>query len=263
MMIFLSKKKKKNKNKISYHSQGGLKPMERLHLVRKFSDLNLKSADEYGFANAMLGEMNHGMAHRGIQVLTGFALSREGFERYLESNGLKPFISECVETVDMTDLGALAKVSALIQSRILKGTMPAEVVAELCSAYAAIGHGESSQSPLIVRNAPFVGENISLISEQSSCLNIIGEERLLQAVQRVYADAFSAKVLAHCTKHQLDIRDLSIAVSVQEMVYSDRCVSGMMYSVDPQTGYTDTVTIASTYGLGESINEGVVNPDEL
>ncbi len=261
-MIFLSKKKKNNK-KTPHRFAGDPVSMEHMHFIRKFADLDLKSAEEYGFANAMLGEMCHGMAHRGIQVLAGFVLSREGFERYLEFNDLRSFISDCVQTLDMGDLGALAKVSAAIQSRILKGTIPDELVAELCSAYAAIGHGKSSQSPLIVRNAPFIGGNVSLISEQTSCLNIIGEAKLLQAVQRVYADAFSAKVLAHCAKHQLNIQDLSIAVSVQEMVYSDRCVSGMMYSVDPQTGYTDTVTIASTYGLGESINEGVVNPDEF
>ncbi len=261
-MIFLSKKKKNNK-KTPHQLASNSVSIERLHLVKKFSDINLESAAEYGFANAMLGEMCHGMAQRGIQVLAGFVLSREGFERYLEYNELRTYIADCVETLDMGDLSALTKASTAIQNRILRGKIPDELAAELCSAYAGIGYGKSSQSPLIVRNAPFIGGNVSLISEQSSCLNIIGEAKLLQAVQRVYADAFSAKVLAHCAKHQLDIRDLSIAVSVQEMVYSDRCVSGMMYSVDPQTGYTDTVTIASTYGLGESINEGVVNPDEF
>jgi len=262
-MIFLNKKKNNNNHGHSPVTVTRPRTMSELRYIREFSDLDLGSADEYGFANAMLGEMSDGMAQRGIQVLSGFVLGKQAFRRYLAFNELDAFIDDQLDRLDTGSVASLNRTAASIQSRILRGRMPAEIAEELCLAYASIGRGDSSQSPLIVRNAPFIADNISLISEQSACLNVTGEVKLLQAVQRVFADAFSAKILTHCVKQGLDARDLDVAVSVQKMVYSDRCVSGMMYSVDPQTGYSDIVTIAATYGLGESINDGVVNPDEF
>ncbi len=262
-MIFLNNKKNKNNNTYSKQATSSPVSVDQLRYIRRFSDLDLDSSGEYGFANAMLGQISDGMAHRGIQVLSGFVLGQSAFVHYLEANGLDAFITNALAGLKAGDVASLSRTATTIQSRILRARMPTEIAQELRVAYASIGRGASSQSPLIVRNAPFIDGNVSLISEQSSCLNITGEAKLLQAVQRVYADAFSAKILTHCTKHGLDVRELSVAVSVQEMVYSDRCVSGMMYSVDPQTGYSDIVTIASTYGLGESINDGVVNPDEF
>ena len=263
-MIFLTKKKKNNNNKdvLPAPASNGVVSFDGMQYLRRFSDLALTDADEYGFANAMLGEMSDGMVHRGIHVLSGFVLGRSAFRRYLEANRLTETLVRLLQSLDTSDLRSLSKTAATIQARILRGTMPADVAAELKMAYASLGGG-SAQSPLVVRNAPYIDGNVSLISEQSSCLNVTGEARLIQAVQRVFADAFSAKILTHCAKHDLDPVELSVAVSVQEMVYSDRCVSGMMYSVDPQTGYSDIVTIASTYGLGEIINDGVVNPDEF
>ncbi len=268
-MIFLNKKKSKNKNNNNRQTSATTPvPQEKtqdFRFVRKFKDINLDSSGQFGFANAMLGEMSDGMQHRGIQVLDGFALSYEAFERFLDFNQLRSFLSNQIIHVDPDNLEALTKLTSSIRNRILRAPFPEEVATEVKAAYAMIGHGCSSQIPLIVRNAPLVAgsDPSSFISEQSSCLNITGENKLLRAVRRVYADAFSAKTVTHCLKRGLDLHKMTVAVSIQEMVYSDHGVSGMMYSLDTQSGHPDVVTIASTYGLGESINSGVVSPDEF
>ena len=264
-MIFLNKKNKNKKNQATRQSPIPIDSCQEFHFTRKFKDLNLDSASSFGFANAMLGEMCDGVQHRGIQVLEGFALSYEAFEHFLEFNQLRPFLSNQIRRLESGGLDTLTEVSTAIQQRILRGRFPEDLSKELKAAYAAIGHGKSSQIPLIIRNTPFVpgSESSSFISEQSSCLNIAGERKLLQAVRQVFSEAFSAKTITHCIQRRLDLARLSVAVSIQEMVYSDRGVSGMMYSLDTQTGHPDIVTIASTYGLGDSINSGVVSPDEF
>ena len=264
-MIFLSKKKKgKNSaNVLPAFTTTGTISFEKLQYLRRFSDLDLSCADEYGFANALLGEMSDGMVERDVHVLSGFVLGRSAFHRYLEANHLSVAIADLLRSLDTSNFRSLSQTAETIQAYILGGAMPADVAAELQMAYASLGQGGGPQKPLVVRNAPYIEGKISLVGEQSPRLNVIDESTLIQAVQRVFADAFSPKVLTRCAKLGFDPADLSVAVSVQEMVYSDHCVSGTMYSVDPQTGYSDIVTIASTYGLGEIIDDGGVKPDEF
>ncbi len=235
--------------------------------VRWFSDLGMADLDQVGGKNASLGEMVSHLTDLGVSVPNGFATTAAAFVRFLEVDGLATRIEERVEDLDTDDTRALAEAGREIRGWINEHPFPEDLESQVSEAYDVLvaESGGSAEPSFAVRSSATAEDlpDASFAGQQETFLNVKGIEAILQSVREVYASLYNDRAISYRVHHGFAHADVGISAGVQKMVRSDVGASGVLFTMDTESGFRDAVFVTSAYGLGEGVVQGAVNPDEF
>jgi pyruvate, water dikinase len=231
--------------------------------VAPLESLRMTDVASVGGKNASLGELISQLAATGVRVPGGFATTAQAFDDYIAHNQLAEPIRDALATLDVENIEALAKAGALIRGWVADGTMPPALEEQIRAEYARVaGSGGGSfavRSSATAEDLP----DASFAGQQETYLNIRGVENVLEAVKRVFASLYNDRAIAYRVHKGFVHGEISISAGVQRMVRSDVGAAGVMFTMDTESGFRDVVFITASYGLGETVVQGSVNPDEF
>jgi len=231
-----------------------------------FESVRLQDIAEVGGKNASLGELVSELVPHGIAVPRGFALSVRAFRDHLVKAGLSEHIYSALAALDASDVAELTKLGAAIRAQVRDAPLPADVEHELIASYQELSrsYGET-ETDVAVRSSATAEDlpTASFAGQQESYLNVRGETALVQAVRDCMASLFTDRAIAYRAERGFDHRKVGLSVGVQKMVRSDLGSAGVIFTLDTESGCRDVVIVTSSWGLGESVVKGRVNPDEF
>ncbi|MFC9918241.1 phosphoenolpyruvate synthase [Agromyces binzhouensis] len=231
------------------------------------SDLGLDDIGKVGGKNASLGELIHNLGAAGVNVPEGFATTADAFRTFLAQTGLEDRIAATLLGLDSSDTLALARAGRTIREDIISTPLQEDLEAEIRSAYAALTEGEDPDDPVswAVRSSATAEDlpDASFAGQQETFLNIRGIDQILRAVHEVFASLYNDRAISYRVHHGFAHLDVALSVGIQRMVRSDLASSGVMFTLDTESGFSNAVLITSAYGLGEGVVQGAVNPDEF
>src|SRR5689334_18165567 len=232
--------------------------------VRQFRDLGLGDLEEVGGKNASLGEMIRELSGLGVSVPDGFATTADAYRRFLTETGLAERIAAELEGLDTDDVGRLAEVGARIRADVLDQAFPADLEADVRAAYDALV-GDDAEVSVAVRSSATAEDlpDASFAGQQETFLNVRGADAVVRAVHEVFASLYNDRAIAYRVHHGFAHETVALSAGVQRMVRSDLGASGVVFTVDTESGFKDAVFVTSAYGLGEGVVQGAVNPDEF
>ncbi len=233
-------------------------------LVRGFSEITLDDLSRVGGKNASLGELCRAFAGSGIRVPDGFAITVDGFRCFLEHSRLYEQICGILQGLDAQDLAGLHRRGESIRQAILSAPFPSELESAIVQAYAKLALGLPTMPRVAVRSSATAEDlpEASFAGAQETYLNVQGNNALLDSCRRCFASLFTDRGISYRVDKGFDSFDVGLSVGVQLMVRSDLASSGVMFTLDTETGFRDAVLVTASYGLGEPIVQGSVNPDE-
>lgn len=235
--------------------------------VRWFADLGLDDLDQVGGKNASLGEMVSQLADLGVRVPNGFATTAEAFHRFLAETGLTERIAGLLDGLDTDDVRRLAEVGREIRTAVVEQPFPEDLEADIRAAYdRLVGEYDGEGEPSFAVRSSATAEDLpdaSFAGQQETFLNVRGIDAVLHAVREVFASLYNDRAIAYRVHHGFAHADVGLSAGVQRMVRSDLGSSGVMFTMDTESGFTDAVFVTSAYGLGEGVVQGAVNPDEF
>ena len=230
--------------------------------VIPFNELRMSDVEKVGGKNASLGEMISQLPS-SVRVPGGFATTADAYREFLAHDGLADRINAALDALDVDDVDALAKTGAQIRQWIVDLPFPAKLEAEIKTAYEQItAEGEGSfavRSSATAEDLP----DASFAGQQETFLNIHGYENILHAMKEVFASLYNDRAIAYRVHKNFAHADVALSAGVQRMVRSDSGASGVMFSIDTESGFDQVVFITASYGLGETVVQGAVNPDEF
>ena len=233
--------------------------------VRAFADIGLTDIEEVGGKNASLGEMVRNLGSLGVRVPDGFATTAEAFRRFIGDTGLAEEISAQARRASTpTTPNALAEVGSAIREEVAGQAFPEDLENDIREAFDALVDGRDDVS-FAVRSSATAEDlpDASFAGQQETFLNIKGIDGVLQAIREVFASLYNDRAIAYRVHHDFDHDAVALSAGVQQMVRSDIGASGVMFTMDTESGFDDAVFITSSYGLGEAVVQGAVNPDEF
>ncbi|KQT90839.1 phosphoenolpyruvate synthase [Marmoricola sp. Leaf446] len=234
--------------------------------VRWFSDLGMDDLDQVGGKNASLGEMVSHLTDLGVAVPNGFATTADAFVRFLEVDGLAKRIEERIKDLDTDDTRALAEAGREVRGWINEHPFPEDLESQVREAYdVLVEESAGSAEPSFAVRSSATAEDLpdaSFAGQQETFLNVKGIEAILQSVREVYASLYNDRAISYRVHHGFAHADVGISAGVQKMVRSDVGSSGVMFTMDTESGFRDAVFVTSAFGLGEGVVQGAVNPDE-
>ena len=229
-------------------------------IVVPLADLRLRDAHKVGGKNASLGELIGELSAAGVRVPDGFATTADVYRQFLKTGGLDDFIQQTIAKLNTDNTKALETSAAEIRKRILAQPLPKNAENAVRNAYKNLGGGavavRSSATAEDMPDASFAGQ-------QETFLNIRGENEVINAVRMVFASLFTARAVSYRRKRGYESPSVALSVAVQKMARSDLGASGVMFTLDTESGFEDAVFITAAYGLGENVVQGAVNPDEF
>ena len=232
--------------------------------IRFFHEVGLEDVPLVGGKNASLGEMIRELSPLGVKVPGGFATTSEAYWYFLTANGLKEAIAQELKDLDPDDPILLARASRRLRNLILKGEYPEDLEEEIRQAYRTLSQEAGEEAlPVAVRSSATAEDlpTASFAGQQESYLYVQGEEELLLHVKRAMASLFTARAISYRAHMGFDHLKVALSVGVQRMVRADTATSGVIFTLDPDTGHRGFVYITAIYGLGENIVQGRVGPD--
>ncbi|MEI8385070.1 MAG: phosphoenolpyruvate synthase [Nitrosomonadaceae bacterium] len=234
-------------------------------LVIGFDRLRMTDVSTVGGKNASLGEMISQLVESGVRVPSGFATTADAYRDFLNQGGLALRIEETLSSLDINDVSRLADTGLKIRDWILATPLPLRLEQEIESAYQKLILQSSGVISVAVRSSATAEDltDASFAGQQETFLNIQGVNHLLIAVKRVYASLYNDRAISYRVHHGFDHTEVALSVGVQRMVRSDIGASGVMFTLDTESGFDRVVFITSSYGLGETVVKGAVNPDEF
>ncbi len=229
-----------------------------------FEELGIDDVALVGGKNASLGEMYRQLVPRGVDVPPGFAVTAHAYRHFLEATGLKATISELLEGLDTHDIGDLRYRGQKIRQAIVDADFPEELNAAITEAYERLGAGVGGNMDVAVRSSATAEDlpESSFAGQQESYLNIQGRTPLLHACKMCFASLFTDRAISYRVDRGFEHHKVALSIGVQQMVRSDLASAGVAFSIDTETGFDNAVFINASYGLGESVVKGTVNPDE-
>ncbi|MEM9644798.1 MAG: phosphoenolpyruvate synthase, partial [Planctomycetota bacterium] len=234
-------------------------------LNRWFDQLGLGDLPSVGGKNASLGEMIRELSPKGVRVPNGFATTADAYWLFLTESGLDGKIREILSGVDVGDVGNLQHHAMMIRHMILDAPLPHSLTDSIVDAYHHLcDAGDHGLADVAVRSSA-TAENFpeaGLAGQQETYLNVRGQASLLDACRRCYASLFTDRAISYRARHGFDDMQVALSIGVQSMVRSDLATAGVMFSIDPESGFRDAVLINAAYGLGENVVQGNVSPDE-
>jgi len=230
--------------------------------VLSFDEVGLKDIDRVGGKNASIGEMLRALTKLGVRVPRGFATTADAYRDFLKQGGVDARIKRELAALDVEDVTALAASGARIRSWVLETPFPAPLQQAVVAAWRSMDAGRGIA--VAVRSSATAEDlpEASFAGQQETFLNVRGEAALLQAMHEVYASLFTDRAIAYRVHQKFDHSLVALSVGVQYMVRSDIGASGVMFTLDTDSGFRDAVFVTSAYGLGETVVQGAVNPDE-
>ena len=240
--------------------------MKKISFVKFFKDLSIFDVPSVGGKNASLGEMYHKLTSKGIDVPNGFATTAEAYRYFLESTGLKKKIKDILKDLNTKNVKSLMAAGASIRKLIMETELPDDFKKEILAAYKKLSAEYKVKNlDVAVRSSATAEDlpNASFAGQQESYLNVVGEKALFQAVRSCIASLFNDRAISYRADKGFDHFSIALSVGVQKMVRSDLGSSGVMFTIDTESGFRNAVLINSIYGLGENMVQGRVNPDEF
>ena len=233
--------------------------------IQWFSEIGIDDLPRVGGKNASLGEMYRELTAKGVRVPDGFATTADAYRLFLSSTGLDEQIRGFLRDLDTRDIANLRLRGSQIRQAILATELPAELAAEIVAAYDALGAGNLLHPAHVAVRSSATAEDLpdaSFAGQQESYLNVHGHYALLDACKRCFASLFKDRAISYRVDKGFDHFKIALSVGVQHMVRSDLAASGVIFTIDTETGFRDAVLINAAYGLGENVVQGTVNPDE-
>jgi pyruvate,water dikinase len=229
-----------------------------------FEHLGMGDVDRVGGKNASLGEMISNLAGLGVSVPGGFATTADAYRAFLEGNGLKARIDQTLDALDVDDVDALAAAGAEIRAWIIDTPFQADLQADIEQAYQQM----SSDNPditMAVRSSATAEDlpDASFAGQQETFLNIHGFDNLLHAIKEVFASLYNDRAISYRVHKGFEHADVALSAGIQRMVRSDTGAAGVMFTMDTESGFEGVVFITASWGLGETVVQGSVNPDEF
>jgi pyruvate, water dikinase len=233
------------------------------HYIIPFEKLKNKDVELVGGKNASIGEMISGLAKLGVSVPGGFATTSHAYRDFLAQGGLDERIRSVLASLDVDDVDRLAAVGKQIRGWMLATPFPARLHGEILEAWRKMGEG--AEFAVAVRSSATAEDlpEASFAGQQETFLNVRGEEQLMHCIHEVYASLFNDRAIAYRVHNKFDHGAVALSVGVQHMVRSDLGSAGVMFTLDTDSGFRDVVFVTSAYGLGETVVQGAVNPDEF
>ncbi len=230
-----------------------------------FENLRITDIDKVGGKNASLGEMISQLSTQNICVPGGFASTAYAYSCFLEHNNLKEQIDNALNNIDIDDIIMLSRISRQIQGWILKSPLPKVFEDEISLAYTQMLERYGNDLSVAVRSSATAEDlpDASFAGQQDSLLNVVGIDNVKSAIKHVFASLYNDRAIAYRVHKKFDHSSIQMSVGIQKMVRSDIASSGVMFTIDTESGFDQVVFITSSYGLGECIVQGMVNPDEF
>ncbi|MDF3932737.1 phosphoenolpyruvate synthase [Pseudomonas citronellolis] len=232
--------------------------------VVSLDKLGVHDVEHVGGKNASLGEMISNLAGAGVSVPGGFATTAQAYRDFLEQSGLNDRIHAALDALDVDDVNALAKTGAQIRQWVMDAEFPARLDAEIRQAFAAMA-GSNDNMAVAVRSSATAEDlpDASFAGQQETFLNIRGVDNVIRAAKEVFASLFNDRAIAYRVHQGFDHKLVALSAGVQRMVRSETGTAGVMFTLDTESGFRDVVFITGAYGLGETVVQGAVNPDEF
>lgn len=229
-----------------------------------FNGLSMNDVDKVGGKNASLGEMVSNLANVGVSVPNGFATTSYAFNKFLDHEGLDDRIHQLLDELDVEDVDALRKTGATIRQWVLDAPFPADLEQDIRENYQELVEGNPELS-VAVRSSATAEDlpDASFAGQQETFLNVKGIDAVMEATKHVYASLFNDRAISYRVHQGFDHRGISLSAGIQRMVRSDKASSGVMFTLDTESGFDQVVFITSSWGLGEMVVQGAVNPDEF
>lgn len=229
-----------------------------------FEKIKITDVATVGGKNASLGEMYRELSSQGIKVPNGFAITAEAYRHFMHVNGLEAKIHEQLDSLNAADTRSLQERGKRIRALILEAHLPDELRLGILSAYRKLGSFLGQPVEVAVRSSATAEDlpSASFAGQLESYLNIQGEDAILDACKHCFASLFTDRAISYRHDQGVDSFKIELSIGIQRMVRSDLATSGVMFTLDTETGFRDLVLINAAYGLGESIVQGAVNPDE-
>ncbi len=239
--------------------------MEKLNNILFFNQISILDIDKVGGKNASLGEMYNQLNRLGILIPNGFALTAAAYRLFRNANNLEHVLNDLLRLLDTKTYSNLSTIGEKARSLILSATIPDELITDLNVAYRELCEQSQLTNLSVAVRSSATAEDLptaSFAGRMESYLNISGEKQLREAVKLCYASLFTDRAIKYRFDMGFSKTDIAISVGVQYMVRSDKASSGVAFTIDPDSGFQNTIIINSIYGLGENIVQGRVTPDE-
>lgn len=232
--------------------------------VVSLDKLGVHDVEHVGGKNASLGEMISNLAGAGVSVPGGFATTAQAYRDFLELSGLNAQIHAALDALDVDDVNALAKTGAQIRQWIMEDEFPEKLNEEIRTAFATLSAGNPDMA-VAVRSSATAEDlpDASFAGQQETFLNIRGVENVIRAAKEVFASLFNDRAISYRVHQGFDHKLVALSAGVQRMVRSETGTAGVMFTLDTESGFRDVVFITGAYGLGETVVQGAVNPDEF
>lgn len=232
--------------------------------VVSLDKLGVHDVERVGGKNASLGEMISNLAGAGVSVPGGFATTAQAYRDFLDQSGLNDRIHALLDALDVDDVNALAKAGAQIRQWVMEAEFPAQLDQDIRSAFAEMSGGNDNMA-VAVRSSATAEDlpDASFAGQQETFLNIRGVDNVIRAAKEVFASLFNDRAIAYRVHQGFDHKLVALSAGVQRMVRSEIGTAGVMFTLDTESGFRDVVFITGAYGLGETVVQGAVNPDEF
>ena len=231
-----------------------------------FENLRMSDVESVGGKNASLGEMISQLTEKGVRVPGGFATTAEAFRAFLAHDGLNERISSALAALDVDDVTELARVGKEVRQWILETPFPEQLNQEIETAWNKMVADAGSEDISVAVRSSATAEDLpdaSFAGQQETYLNIKGLDNVKEAMHHVFASLYNDRAISYRVHKGFDHDVVALSAGVQRMVRSDSGAAGVMFSIDTESGFEDVVFITSSYGLGETVVQGAVNPDEF
>lgn len=232
-----------------------------------FTEAGLDDIDRVGGKNASLGELIQNLSSAGVNVPEGFATTSEAFHTFLDESGVRDHIFRTLADLDADDVTALAAAGRDIRAKVRETPFPERLEADIRAAFEKLteSYDDPTAVSFAVRSSATAEDlpDASFAGQQETYLNVRGIDHVLAAIKEVYASLYNDRAIAYRVHNHYDHEDVALSAGIQRMVRSDIGASGVMFTLDTESGFTDAVFITSAYGLGEGVVQGAVNPDEF
>ena len=232
--------------------------------VVSLDKLGNHDVERVGGKNASLGEMISNLAGAGVSVPGGFATTSQAYRDFIEYNNLNERIHTLLDSLDVDDVNALTAAGAQIRQWVMDGEFPAQLDSDIRTAFADMAKGNDNMA-VAVRSSATAEDlpDASFAGQQETFLNIRGVDNVIHAAKEVFASLFNDRAIAYRVHQGFDHRNVALSAGVQRMVRSETAAAGVMFTLDTESGFRDVVFITGSYGLGETVVQGAVNPDEF
>jgi pyruvate, water dikinase len=230
-----------------------------------FEQLSMADVGRVGGKNASLGEMIGQLAHAEVKVPRGFATTANAFREFLAHNQLRDRIHARLDALDVNDVRTLAATGAEIRRWIEQAPLQPALEAAIRAAFAELVRQTGHDIAVAVRSSATAEDlpDASFAGQQETYLNVRGVDAVLTAVRRVFASLYNDRAIAYRVHKGFTHADVALSAGIQRMVRSETAASGVMFTLDTESGFPDVVFITAAYGLGETVVQGAVNPDEF